>query len=260
MGMMGILTMRTGKEELLERVGEHVRTEQEHDRLLERAARGEASSEELAELERASRHDAELALELEGSRPLEPAVADRIAARVLASRPRVLPMRRVWPRVSVLLGPLAVAAAVAVYLGARPSQDGDDGPALPPYSVVATGEQAMRGPAEPTARLRVSGQPSARFEVVLRPATAPAARVVAYAFVVEDGGSAVTPLDATVEVSAEGAVRITGTARSLEGTRELRVVVGAPAAIGSFDGAAERAKTMSGAKGASVFAVPIDRN
>src|SRR5690606_29548290 len=135
---------------------------------------------------------------------------------------------------------LALAAAMIVYVTAR---SGPDGPELPPYTVTATGEAAMRGAAEEASTLRLAKEPArdARFELVLRPATAPAETVVAYPFTVTAPGAEPAPLDAKVELAPEGAVRVTGDARALRGAAELRVVVGAPADIGKFVDAAARA-------------------
>jgi hypothetical protein len=83
--------------------------------------------------------------------------------------------------------------------------------------------------------------------------------VVAYAFTVDKPGSDATPLEAKIELAPEGAVRLTGHPRALEGAREVRVVVGAPANIGKFDDAAARAKSGTSDAYVGVLAVPIER-
>src|SRR5687767_3570556 len=121
------------------------------------------------------------------------------------------------------------------------------------------GEQAMRGPSEPSAHLHVASGPrrDARFEIVLRPVTAPKTKVVAYAFTFTASGADPVPLDAKIEIAPEGSVRLTGAAPSLEGAREIRVVVGEPVAIGKFDDAAARAAANESSPRVRVFAVPI---
>ena len=156
-----------------------------------------------------------------------------------------------------IAGPLALAAAMVVYVTA---QRGPSGPELPAYSVSASGEQSMRGATEADARLRLGKGRDARFELVLRPATAPAEKVVAYPFTFVAPGSEPAPLEAAIEIAPEGAVRVTGSSRLLEGVHEIRIVVGAPAAIGKFDDAAARARSGVTDARVRVLTVPIDRD
>ncbi len=247
------------EDEILARVGEHVRGEQKDDALFERVARGEATPEELAELERAAADDAELAARLAASRPLDADVIDRIAARAPKPAP-VVPIAsrsRLRQRLVLAAGPLALAAAMLFYFT---SQRGPSLAELPAYAVSATGEQAMRGPAEPAARLRVSRSPArdAKFEIVLRPATAPAGKVVAYAFTFATPAADPAPLEAKVEIAPEGAVRLSGPSRAIAGVKEVRIVVGEPTAIGKFDDAAARAATNRSDTHVRVLTVPID--
>jgi hypothetical protein len=270
----------------LAQLGEHARAEQKDDARFERVARGEATPDELAELEGQAETDAEIALRLEASRPLDAKVADRIAARLTAQdKPKntaskqdkeqdkgVVVIRsgfwgsRTGRRIVVLAGPLALAAALVLFITSQRGPSGSSGsPDLPLYSVTASGEQAMRGSTEASTRLHLSKTTTkdARFEIVLRPATAPPGKVVAYAFAM--GGSAATEpeaLDAKIEIAPEGSVRITGPSRRLEGVREIRVVVGAPTAIGKFDDAMRWATKGSdnGDTHVRVLSVAIDRD
>jgi hypothetical protein len=163
-----------------------------------------------------------------------------------------------WKRITMTAGPLALAAAMLVYVT---GERGPQGPELPPYSVTASSEHAMRGRTEASEHLHVAkgiGR-DARFELLLRPATAPQGKVVAYAFTFAALGAEPVPLDAKVEIAPEGAVRLTGASRSLEGAREIRIVVGEPIAIGKFDDAAARAASSKSDARVRVLSVPIDR-
>jgi hypothetical protein len=257
------------EDDVLARVGKLAREEQSDDARFERVARGEADAAELEELERKAAADPVLATRLAGSRPLDAGVVDRITERVLAagaSRPEhaereggnVVSLRaRRMKRLVTGAGPLALVAAMILCVVGG-SRLGPSSPELPDYSVTATSEQAMRGAAEASARLRLGKSKDARFEIMLRPATAPEKKVVAYAFAIGEPGSDPNPLDAKTEVSEEGAVRITGSSRALEGAREIRFVVGDPDSIGKFDDAVRRA--TSGSEGpVRVLVVPIDR-
>lgn len=245
----------------LARIGEHVREDQKDDARFERVARGEATTEELEALEQEAADDPALAARLAGSRPLDEAAALRIAARVRPADAKVAPLapakkgaRPSRLRLAAITAPLAMAAALVLYLAAGP---GGGVGALPGYSVSATGEQAMRGPAEATTRLSVGKGRDARFEIVARPDTAAPAKIVAYAFAMIDGEP--SPLEAKTEVSADGAVRVTGTSRALEDAGEVRLVLGAPESIGKFDDALARAKRGSSDARVRVITVAIDR-
>ncbi len=262
---MSTRTEPSATDELLARLGRHVQGEQKDDARFERVARGEASPEEIADLEREAAADPELAIRLEGSRPFDGAAIDRIAARMdslpstrakkSAPAANVVALRPSWTRRVMLgAGPLALAAAMILYVVAGPRLSG--GGDLPGYTVSASGEQAMRGPADKTSSLHLSGGKDGRFELVLRPATKPDVKVVAYAFVM---GTEASALDAKIEVAAEGAVRITGATKMLDGAREIRVVLGAPSAIGRFDDALARASSGKSDGQVHVLVVPIDR-
>jgi len=185
-----------------------------------------------------------------------PAILDGEAAERIASRlapAKVIPFRR---RVMTYGAPLALAAAVLLFVMTR---HGENGPQLPGYAVTATGEQAMRGETAKSTRLHLAKGQAGRFEIVARPDTAVAeAKVVAYAFAMIDGEP--TALDAKVDVSKDGAVRITGESRLIGAASELRIVVGAPEAIGKYEGALDRAKSGSSDGSVRVLSIAIDRD
>jgi hypothetical protein len=257
----------TEKEEVLVRVGELVREEQKDGARFERVARGDVDAAELAQLEVVASSDPEIAIRLEASRPLDPKAVDRIAARIggapkaaeVIPRPLAARPASPWKRwITLGAGPLALAVAMLVYVT---TQSGPTGPVLPDYSVTVTGDQAMRSRTEVSTRLRLAkgAARDARFEVVVRPATAPQRKVVAYAFTFAAAGAEPAPLEAKVEIAPEGSVRFTGPARALETARELRIVVGEPSAIGRFDDAAGRAAANESSARVHVITVPIDR-
>ncbi len=163
-----------------------------------------------------------------------------------------------WRRLVLAAGPLALAAAMILYVT---SQSGPSVADLPAYTVTAVGAQPIRGPAGSSTRLRVpkAARSDARFEVLLRPATAPQEKVVAYAFTFQGSASEPAPLEAKVEIAPEGAVKLTGSSRALEGAAEIRIVVGVPLAIGKFDDAATRARSAKSDAHVQVLTVPIDR-
>jgi hypothetical protein len=264
-------------EQLLERIRDHVRAERADDAALEALARGDEGDAAATDLLRRAESDPEVAAMIEASRPLGDELEAKIAGRI--ARPakeeneqenkeqktsRVVAFRR---RAAIVAGPLALAAALVLYVtvGTGPS-----GPELPSYAVSATGQAAMRGPADaPTDRLRLpaaAGADGARFEIVARPATsvapgapgAPGVPVVAYVFAIGDGEDP-SAVDAKVEIAPEGAVRITGTHRALQGARELRVVVAQRGAIAKFDDALARAKEKRSDSRVRVLTVPIDQ-
>ena len=245
-------------------VRDHVRGERTHDAALEALARGEASSPSVAELEERSGSDAEVAAMLEASRPFGPEVLDRIAARVTANasaiavpsaRPpvvggRVLAFVR---RHAAIVAPLAVAAAVLLYMGR--ADEAHLG--LPDYFVVATGEREMRGADQPHATLELRGGANASFEIVARPATTVPTPVVAYLFAIGDGEP--NPIEAKVEIAAEGSVRIKGSARALAGARELRLVLGPASDFKRYEDALSRARAGTSDGQVRVLVVPILR-
>jgi hypothetical protein len=235
--------------EFIRGLREHVREEARDNEALERIARGEASPGSPSELEAACA-------------PLDDAAVDRIVAKVEAVRPgatvvRVEPSR--WRRRAALAaGPLALAAAVALYVAGGPGQP--SWVELPAYGVTARGESVERGASDPAPapRLRV-GTGEGTFEVILQPERAIDAPVVAYAFVVAEGGEP-QPAPFDVEVAKGGAVRVRGATRALGGAVELRVAVGVPDVLTSREIARGRARTPSSpSRGSRVLSVAIDR-
>jgi hypothetical protein len=160
--------------------------------------------------------------------------------------PIALPNTKRTRRFAVAVGVFAIAVGVITYVGMMRWQSGE----LPPYGVSVT---------DGGTHLRVvpSAKRDARFEVVLRPPSPPAEKLVAYAFAMGEGAEP-TPLEARVDISPEGVIRIAGAARALEGARELRVVVGAPVAIGGFTDAVSRAESGRDDALVRVVRVPIE--
>ena len=171
-----------------------------------------------------------------------------------ASKPgRVLAFVR---RGAVYVAPLAVAAAVLVYVGRGDTTHAN----LPDYSVVATSEKEMRGAdlaAAPRTQLELRGGTDAVFELIVRPATSVPIKVVAYVFAIGDGEP--NAVDAKVEVAPEGAVRINGRARALAGAREVRVVVGPASDFTRYEDALSRARDGKSDGQVRVLVVPIVR-
>lgn len=269
-------------DEVLTCIGAHVREEQREDSRFERIARGDES--ELADLERSASESPQLAMRLAASFPLGEDAIERIAARAAGgSRPNqarqpvmndvtvagpgggssvVVPGGSWTRRMLMGAGPLALAAAMVLYVGGE-THLSPRGPDLPMYTVSASGEQAIRGPAvrDGTVRLALTSTSESRFEIVLRPVTAPSTKVVAFPFaMLGDGEKTVaSPLEGNIEVAAEGAVRITGFSRMLHGAHEVRVVIAAPPSMSRFDDAAAHAKDGRSAGQVQVLVIPIDR-
>lgn len=171
-------------------------------------------------------------------------------------------------RAPIYVGAAALAAALLLYVAFR--EPALSGPLLPEYSVAAS-ETETRGtadaqaappppappaPAAPPA-LVLRGGKDADFEIVARPATA-AKKVVAYAFAIGEGEP--NPIEATIEVAPEGAVRIRGRARALEDAREVRVVLGiANDSIERYEDALSRARDGKSDAKVRVLVVGITR-
>ncbi|MBX3211888.1 MAG: hypothetical protein KF850_07640 [Labilithrix sp.] len=172
---------------------------------------------------------------------------------------RIVSLPGVWKhRLVTAAGPLALAAAMIVYFIV---QSGPSAPPLPAYTVTALTDPAAPPAGPAAARLRLpAGARSSRFEIELRPESAPEGKVVAYAFTLDAPDAEPAPLDAKVELAPEGMVRLSGSARALEGAREIRVVLGEPASIGKFVDAAARAASRTTDAAVRVLAIPIDRD
>jgi hypothetical protein len=281
-------------DDALARIREHVRADRKDDAALEAIARGEAEVEPGAELVERAQGDAEAAAMVEACRPLGDAAVDRVAAAALAdrsaprgaatpepepklkpepapepklkpepepepkSKPKPKPKSVVVPflrRAAIYAGPVALAAAVLVFVGLR--EPAPSGRLLPDYSVVAGSQKEMRGADDARPALTLRGDPDAEFEILARPATA-TGKVVAFAFAM--GEAEPSPVDANVELAPEGAVRIRGRARALYGAREVRVVLGtASDSITRYDDALSRARSGKSDAKVRVLVVPIVR-
>jgi hypothetical protein len=126
-------------------------------------------------------------------------------------------------RAAVVVAIAAILAAAALYM----ARDRRSQPELPEYALVVDGGGLVaRG--------------DAPFEIALRPASNVAAKVVVYVFAIGEGEP--NPVDAKIEITPDGAVRIAGRARALAGAREVRVVVGGPAEFKRYEDALARAR------------------
>ena len=249
-------------------VRDHVRAERADDAALEALAGGDESSPLAVKLVERAANDREAAALVDASRPLGADAEERIAARlspkpsVTASAPAAAPAPKPGRvlafvrRNAVYVAPLAVAAAVLVYVGR-----GDPTHAsLPDYSVAATSEKEMRGTdvaAAPPTQLELRGGTDAVFELVVRPATAVPIKIVAYVFAIGEGEP--SAVDAKIEIAPEGAVRINGRARALAGAREVRVVVGPASDFKRYEDALARARDGKSDGQVRVLVVPIVR-
>ena len=201
---------------------------------------------------------------IDASRPLGAAKLDAIADAVrvtpaapAAAKPSGRNVVAFLRRASIVVGPLALAAALFLVVG----RGGNESTAsLPEYSFVASGEKEMRGDSPPeTARaLRLRSDPDATFEIVARPATAAGGHVVAYVFAVIGGEP--NAVDARVELAPGGSVRIRGRAAQLHGAGEIRVVLGtANDSIKRYEDALARAREGRSDASIRVLVVPVMR-
>ncbi len=244
-------------------IREHVRAERKDDAALEAIARGEAEGDPGAELVKRAVGDAQLAAMVAACQPLGDEAVTRVAAAAVEERSarssaatlertNVVPFVR---RAAIYAGPVALAAAVLLFVGLR--EPAPSGILLPDYSVVAGNQKEMRGADEARAALTLRGGPDAEFEILARPATA-TGKVVAFAFAFGDAEP--NPVDAKVELAPEGAVRVRGRARALDGAREVRIVIGtASDSITRYDDALSRARSGTSDAKVRVLVVPIVR-
>jgi hypothetical protein len=250
---------------VLAAVRDHVRSERADDAALEALARGESDAASVASLEARAEGEAEVRAMIAASKPLGDAAIDRITARVHAKAAKAVDagakrntgnVVAFMRRAAVVVGPLALAAVVVLYAG----RGGEKGHALlPDYTFVASGEQTMRGANDTAPALRLHGGASATFEITARPATQAGAKVVAYVFAIEADHEP-SAVDASVEVAPEGAIRIRGRARALDGAREVRVVIGtANDSIKRYEDALTRARDGQGDVWTRVLVIPIVR-
>lgn len=126
-------------------------------------------------------------------------------------------------RVAAVVTALALAAGIALFVLPREPGTSPERSALPSYEITVTGGQSQLR-SEPASLLRIG--PGAALVATLRPSTAEREPVIARAFLVR-GGKA-HPLDLSVTVSPEGAVRLAGTIEKLPiaaGEAELVVTI-----------------------------------
>ncbi|MBL9027902.1 MAG: hypothetical protein JNL21_37265 [Myxococcales bacterium] len=126
-------------------------------------------------------------------------------------------------RVAAVVTALALAAGIALFVLPREPGTGPERSALPSYELAVSGGQAQLR-SEPASLLRIG--PGSALVATLRPSTAEREPVIARAYLVR-GGEA-HPLDLSVTVSPEGAVRLAGTIEKLPipaGDAELVIAV-----------------------------------
>ncbi len=250
-------------EALLERLAKRARDLRVDDDLLEAMANGERSREpaqlsaEWSERER-----------LELTRAVEPFGDAQVAALVervgrgaaTFVKPRVLPTSpRSWAkRPRAVLGALAMAASIAL-VATGAFQGGEA--ALPDMTVSVRSQAQWRGESESKSdHLLHLGAPSARFEVLLRPATPAKDPLSAQAFLVLEPGRVVrAPKELSVEISPEGSVRLQGEGAALKDAIALCIVLRA-ASQWSDSEALERARTMRpSSSSVGIVEISIDR-
>lgn len=202
-------------------------------------AAGTASEEDIAALRALAEKDPLAREALDALAPFDASQRARFAEAVAAlpkppeavtptaaagAKVIALDARRAKPsRLPMVLGALALAAAVSFAL--IPRQDPET-PTFPAYSLVVEGAVGERSDGAPLAL-----SPGGRLAVRLRPVSASSAPVNARAFVVQ--GATALVLEGKVDVSDDGAARFEGrlpTNLGL-GNATLVVVVGAPAAV-----------------------------
>jgi hypothetical protein len=153
-----------------------------------------------------------------GSTPLDAALRDRIVADALRALgpPVVVAPRRPWRRLAVAAAPLAMAAAVLLYLGAARTSP------LPGYDAEWSAGALEQRSFDSVTPDVLALSPAGRFELVLRPRSA-AGAVEVRAFLVQNGAAA--PWAPPIDVSADGAVHVTGRVGSLFAGRAGNLLV-----------------------------------
>ena len=139
---------------------------------------------------------------------------------------------------------LATAAAILMYFGLG-SRRAAEHPALPEYTAP---------------RFELLPGRDVPFELAAIPSRPVTIKVVAFAFAM--GGAAdaePNPVDAKVEIAPDGAVRLRGRGRALEGAREVRVVIGAAADFKRYEDALATAREGSSSAQVRVLVVPVVR-
>jgi hypothetical protein len=150
-------------------------------------------------------------------------------------------------RRGALLLLLVGGAALLVYL----ARDDSSQPVLPDYAIVS-----IVSSREAPAKLELAAGDEA-FELVLRPAARVEAKVALYVFAIGEGEP--NPVDAKIDVTPEGPIRITGRVRALAGAREVRVGIGAATDFKRYEDALARAREGKTEGAIRVLSVPIVR-
>jgi hypothetical protein len=148
-------------------------------------------------------------------------------------------------RAKILLALLAALAAVALYVGVGRRAAGH--PPLPEYAV---------------ARFELAPGRDAPFEIDATPAASVATKLVAFAFALGAPGDPEgepNPVDAKVEFAPGGALRVTGRGRTLQGAREVRLVLGAATDFKRYEDAMAAARSGASDGQVRVLVVPIVR-
>jgi hypothetical protein len=138
---------------------------------------------------------------------------------------------------------LAMASALLLYFGLVKRRVAEHA-ALPEYDAP---------------RVEVGAGRDAPFELRAVPSSPAAVKVVAFAFAMVEGDADPNPVDAKVEIGSDGAVRLAGRARALEGAREVRLVIGAAADFKRYEDALSTARSGSSDAQVRVLRVPIVR-
>lgn len=211
------MKLRPSDEEIARALREHAREEDATaaDPRWDALARGDASAEDIAALERMAADDPAAGEALALFRPVGDAAQSRYADAIIAelgrgaeaapavkaAPPRIEPpvKRRAIRWVAPAAAGLAMAAAIALFVGQR-----SPGGALPSYAVTFSGGEATSR-SEPVAPVPELAAGS-RFTIALRPATSVAGSIGARVFLVQ--GDTLEPVEAEVKVSADGAVRL----------------------------------------------------
>ncbi len=148
-------------------------------------------------------------------------------------------------RAKILVALLAALAAVALYVGLGRRAGGH--PPLPEYGV---------------ARFELAPGRDAPFEIDATPAAPVGTKLVAFVFAVGAPGDPEgepSPVDTKVEIAPGGAVRVTGRVRTLQGAREVRVVLGAATDFKRYEDAMAAARAGASDAQVRVLVVPIVR-
>ena len=142
---------------------------------------------------------------------------------------------------------LAGAVVAIAYL----VRDDPSHPPLPDYSIVSVVSSR-----EAPAKLELAAGDEG-FELVLRPAMRVETKVALYVFAIAEGEP--NPVDAKVELTPDGPIRITGRVRALAGAREVRVVIGAVSDFKRYEDALTRARDGRSDGSVRVLVVPVVR-